>query len=339
MISVIVPIYQCKWNIGQILLDIEAQTYQGYEVLLVDDGSTDGSALVCKEYEEKYEKVRAILKPHSGVGDTRNVGISKAKGEYIAFIDSDDRIEPDYLETLATAVESYDLVISSFDRRFYKNEQLVRELKTTPLSVRIDDIGQLSEVFSHLYITTLIGTVVCKLFKKSIIEENSITFRKDIYLGEDFIFNFDYLRCCKNLRCIEYIGYHYICKDGNSLTHKKDLQKFDYGKILFRASMKFCEDMKLTKDATRGVADLYLRTCFKNIEYAFLLDDKLSWKEQKAYIKKIVSDEDTQCALELSQANAMEFRIYKYVLKMKHPFVVGGFAWLRLLYKKLLGRA
>ena len=98
MISIIIPVYQAKQNIEQILGDIFAQTYQDYEVLLIDDGSTDGSAKLCGEYERQNPKVRTIIKEHSGVSKTRNAGIAAARGEYIAFVDSDDRIDTDDLE-------------------------------------------------------------------------------------------------------------------------------------------------------------------------------------------------------------------------------------------------
>lgn len=338
MISIIIPIYQCKWNIEQILKDINNQTYQDYEVLLVDDGSTDGSGEICKEYAEQNEKVRAILKKHGGVGNTRNVGISHAKGEYIAFIDSDDRIDNDYLETLINKVEGYDLVISSFDRFFYKNNKYVRTVKTNPVLAEMKQMSELEDFFPELYISTLIGTVVCKLFKRELIQKNKITFRSDVYLGEDFIFNFDYLKCCQNIRCIDYIGYHYTCKEGNSLTHKSDLQKFDYGKILFEKSLDFCKDMQLSLKSQGAVADLYLRTCFKNIEYAYSLENKLKASELYAYIKKVIKDVDTKQAIKLSNNSSKEFLIYKIVLKTGSVLIVGAFAWVRLLYKKIIGR-
>lgn len=76
-----------------LLDDIKEQTYQDYEALLVDDGSTDGSGAVCQEYAKKDSRIRAILKEHSGVGKTQNEGIRQANGDYIAFIDADDRIK------------------------------------------------------------------------------------------------------------------------------------------------------------------------------------------------------------------------------------------------------
>lgn len=339
MISIVIPIYQCKWNIDQIMEDIFAQTYQDYEVLLVDDGSTDGSVELCMEYAKRDERVRAIPKEHSGVSETRNAGIAEAKGEYIAFIDCDDRVEADYLERLVEGIADNDMVIASFDREFYKDGQYVRTVKNVTLDAQIKMENELNKYFSILYTSTLIGTVVCKLFRRDIIQKNAVAFRDDIYIGEDYIFNFDYLKHCKSMCCIDYMGYHYICKEGNSLTHKKDLQKFEYGKILFQESLRFCEDMSLDSNAIYGVPNLYLRTCFKNIENLYQMEEKIKRKERRSFIKKVLADSDTKLALEMSKPDCMEFKIYKVVLKMGIPALVGGFSRLRLQYKRMLGRA
>ncbi len=337
MISIIIPIYQCKRNISKIMEDISKQTYQDYEVLLVDDGSTDGSAEICLEYEKKDSRIRAVINQHQGVSSTRNTGISLAKGDYIAFIDADDRIEPDYLEQLYRNVEGYDLVISTFDRWFYKNGQCTNVIKNIQLNADIDIRKNFCDYFSNLYVSTLIGIVYCKLFRSDIIRENKIMFRKDIYIGEDFIFNFEYLKQCENIRCISYVGYHYICENINSLTNKVDKEKFEYGKILFEKSVEFANDMNLTVEESKGIYNLYLRTVFKNIEQIYQLS-AISLKEVKRYIMKIVEDEDTKLAVKRAKPDTKEFLLYWLVLKTKIPIIIGTFSKYRLYYKKIIGR-
>lgn len=338
MISIVIPIYQCKWNIDQIMEDIFAQTYQDYEVLLVDDGSTDGSAELCMEYAARDERVRAIPKEHSGVSETRNAGITEAKGEYIAFIDCDDRVEADYLEKLVGGIGDNDLVIASFDRRFYREEKYVRTVDAYVLDAKINIKENLNEHFSKLYTSTLIGIVYCKLFKREILVRNKIRFRKDIHIGEDYLFNFAYLKQCRQISCIPYVGYHYICREGHSLMHQADLRKFQYGKVLYEESMQFCEEMGLIEEASAGVSNLYLRTCFKNIENIYLLQERMTRKEKRAFIRRVIEDEDTKCALKASRPDCKEFKIYKMVLGTGMPALAGAFSWLRLWYKRMLGR-
>lgn len=338
MISIVIPVYQCKNKISQLVEDLLKQTYQDYEVLLVDDGSLDDTGKRCQEYAEKDSRFHAVLKEHQGVSETRNAGISLAKGEYIAFVDSDDRIEPDYLEQLHNNINGYDLIISTFDRWFYQKNNRIKIVKNIELNAKIDMGINFSDYFSELYVSTLLGTPCCKLFRADIIKTHQIQFRKDIYIGEDFIFNFDYLSKCNKIRCIPYIGYHYICKNGNSLTHKKDLNKFEYGKNLFQESIRFSEKMQLSKQEAKGIYNLYLRTVFKNIELIYQVEPKMTKKDKKLYVERIVEDDCTKIALLNAAPDTKEFVIYKFILSTKSYAIIISFAKFRLLFKKIVGR-
>lgn len=338
MISIIVPIYQCKSCICNIVEDILKQSYQDYEILLVDDGSTDGSAEICLEYEKKDCRIKAVLNEHQGVSVARNKGISLARGEYIAFIDADDRIEPEYLEKLFEGIEGYDLVISSFDRWFCRHGQCTGVVKNIQLNAEIQVKENFSEYFSKLYVSTLIGVVYCKLFRTDIIKKNEVYFQKELCIGEDYIFNFDYLRNCSKICCIPYRGYHYVCENKDSLTHRAGLEKSRYAKILFGQSVRFANDMNLTVEESKGIYNLYLRTVVKTIEQICQLKDKLPKKGRKSYIIRIIQDEDTKTALKKSRPDTKEFLIYKVVLSTQSPFIIENFSKLRLFYKKMIGR-
>ena len=137
----------------QELMEIEEfkSLYQRLNNWLTDDGSTDGSAKLCGEYERQNPKVRTIIKEHSGVSKTRNAGIAAARGEYIAFVDSDDRIDTDYLERLAQGIGDRDLVIASFDRKFYKDGKLVKTVECRMFDAAVEVPRELGGYFSALY--------------------------------------------------------------------------------------------------------------------------------------------------------------------------------------------
>lgn len=338
MISVIIPVYQREKIISNILEDILKQTYQEYEVLIIDDGSTDKTADICKGYEKKDNRIHVYELQHGGVGSARNAGISFAKGEYIAFIDSDDRVEPEYLEMLYRKIRGYDMVISTFDRWFYKKDKISKVVKNIQLDVEIDMAKDFSKYFSPLYVSTLLGTVYCKMFCLDIVKNNNIVFRTDVNIGEDYLFNFDYMKKCKKIRCIPYMGYHYTTKNDYSLTQVLDLKKFEYGKILFEQSVKFAESMEISKEDAKGVYNLYLRTIFKNIELCYHNRCGMTKSEQHKYIRAICTDETTKCALENANPDSIEFYLYKKVLEKNNHFLIRNFAKIRLGYKKLIGR-
>ncbi|MBE5825462.1 MAG: glycosyltransferase family 2 protein [Butyrivibrio sp.] len=104
LISVIVPVYNVANYIRECLDSILAQTYSSFELLLVDDGSTDGSGSICDEYKERNDRIKVFHKENGGLSSARNKGLDEARGEYICFIDSDDTIRADYLDKLYSAI-------------------------------------------------------------------------------------------------------------------------------------------------------------------------------------------------------------------------------------------
>ncbi len=107
-ISIIVPVYNVENYIRECLDSILSQTISNFELILVDDGSTDNSGKICEEYQEKDARIKVFHKENGGLSSARNKGIDEAKGEYFCFVDSDDTIRPDYLDTLYTVITSDD---------------------------------------------------------------------------------------------------------------------------------------------------------------------------------------------------------------------------------------
>lgn len=107
LVSIIVPVYQVKEYIEECVESLLAQTYTNLEILLVDDGSTDGSGAMCDEYAAKDNRVRVIHQENQGLSAARNTGIKLAMGEYVAFVDSDDVVLPDFIETLYKLLGKY----------------------------------------------------------------------------------------------------------------------------------------------------------------------------------------------------------------------------------------
>lgn len=116
MVSIMVPVYNAEKTIDRCISSILNQTFRDYELLLLDDGSTDDSGRICDTYAEKDERVHVLHKENSGVSDTRNQGIAMAKGEYLQFVDSDDWLAPEATGAFVRAVgeSGCDMVIADF---------------------------------------------------------------------------------------------------------------------------------------------------------------------------------------------------------------------------------
>ena len=114
MISVVVPVYNMESYLCKCLDSIHAQTYPDFELLLVDDGSTDASPSICDSFALKDDRVRVIHKKNGGVSSARNCGLDAAKGELISFVDNDDLLYPDFLDTMVNSIGNYDFLLASY---------------------------------------------------------------------------------------------------------------------------------------------------------------------------------------------------------------------------------
>ena len=191
LISIIVPIFNTEKHLHQCLDSISSQSYENFECLLINDGSTDASASICREYVAKDARFRYFEKENGGVSSARNLGIERSGGAYITFIDSDDWVEFDYLEVLYSAIiqETADISVSTY--RTYemsKNQWLFHAFKR----VEHQKVFSRQELFNQLMFLhsfdSSYGFASCKLVRKSVLA--GIWFNESTHLGEDMEFWF-----------------------------------------------------------------------------------------------------------------------------------------------------
>lgn len=203
LISVIVPVYNVEEYLNQCVESMVKQTYRNIEIILVDDGSTDGSGTLCEEWASKDERIQVIHTKNRGLSAARNVGIKEAKGNYLYFIDSDDWAEYDILEILLGNMKSYSADLSSCGmKKDYGNEKL--ELEKNKKCEEVTQKQMFHEILCNEYVY---GYVWNKLFKTSLVEE--ILFDERLLSQEDMDFTMRYLEKCKNSVYTESEYYHY----------------------------------------------------------------------------------------------------------------------------------
>ena len=219
-ISFIVPIYNSEQYLPRCIDSILAQTFTDFELLLIDDGSKDYSGKICDEYAAKDPRVRVFHKENGGVSSARNLGLDNAQGEWIAFVDSDDWIDRNYIECLLP-VDSEDMVVCSFmydTMEIFHLSDIVRDKQ---------DIGDnLHILIDHMAVCS----PWCKIMRRDIIEENKIRFDINVSAGEDMLFICDYLSAGLNkIRTISQPLYHYYVADNESLSRRiVDFQTTEY---------------------------------------------------------------------------------------------------------------
>ncbi|MYY64573.1 glycosyltransferase family 2 protein [Lactobacillus salivarius] len=149
-VSVIIPVYNVRKYLRRCIESVLEQNFDDYEIILVDDGSTDGSEEICNLYKNKHDRVRVYHKENGGLSDARNYGIDKSKGKYLAFIDSDDYIAYDYLSTLYTMIVKNQVKISCVSSHKVKTDELAfsKEVDTDEVDV-LSNINTLKRVFKR----------------------------------------------------------------------------------------------------------------------------------------------------------------------------------------------
>ena len=227
LISIIVPIYNAQEYLKELIESIRNQSYTEYEVILINDGSTDESEKICLEYKQKDKKIKYFKKNNTGVSDTRNYGIQKANGTYICFVDADDILSKDFLKDLFTIITKNNGELAccgyvKFKDKITKNNDSNENIYTIDINNKYD-----------LLYGKFGGYLWNKLFLKSIIDEHQISFNTKISMCEDMLFIFDYLEYVNKIICTNKNNYNYrviktaASKDLTNLKWFTIFQTFD----------------------------------------------------------------------------------------------------------------
>ncbi len=211
-VSIIVPIYNTEKYLKRCVDSILSQSFKDFELLLIDDGSTDGSLQIIKEYEEYDKRVRIFSNKNQGPALTRNFGIDMAKSDYLMFIDSDDYIDQGYLADYYNAVSqsNVDIAIGGYKR-------VIGEKTTYTLRLKHGEFSK--------YVVT---GPVCRIIKKEFLNDNNIRFL-DTNSSEDVYFNLMIYNKTEKIKIIDNVGYNYFY-NANSLSNtahkgfKKDIR-------------------------------------------------------------------------------------------------------------------
>lgn len=228
MISIIIPVFNAEKYLGLCIESVLAQDYQDFELVLVNDGSTDSSEVVCRKYDDS--RIKYICKENGGVSSARNKGLIVAEGDYIAFIDADDTIPRNALSKLFHALKdsSADMAIGSFNFQ-YGEKIKSHSSRLKPGCYKMQDLlggfiddGTLSGF--------LIGSVCGALYKKDIIKHYNIEFDPLVKNNEDGLFNFEYSLHSNRLAVVS--DCVYIYRQNPDSSSSKRIQSYDYNQLI-----------------------------------------------------------------------------------------------------------
>lgn len=222
-VSVIVPVYNGEKWLNRCVDSVLHQTYDNIEIILVDDGSVDNSALICDDYAKKYTNIKTVHQANAGAGNARNRGLDCAMGEYICFVDSDDWIEAHYIEGLIKGITDTDVSICGYA---ISDECGVNDLHKMIVCDRLDVLRRML-MPGYPNAGACYGYLWNKMFKASIIKKYNIRFNNNYVMWEDMLFCCRYISYIKDGRFSAEKLYHYNIDNTESLSHRVNASMMD----------------------------------------------------------------------------------------------------------------
>ena len=311
MITIIVPVYNAENNLKKCLESIINQTYRELEIILIDDGSKDRSAAICREYERMDPRISFYQQKNQGVSYTRNKGIRLAKGNYIQFVDSDDYLELFMCERMVNTIENdnSDMVICGF---YEYSSEILKDIRLPDIEGRVM-LSSLKMLYPNVFEKFLLNAPWNKLYRKEKITEE---FQKDVSLGEDLIFNLHNIS--QNMQTISFIKaplYHYIVHEGG-LNTKYRSDSIVCAERIYEESIKFSRQYELGKMAEEDISRIFIEFLFYGLSDLFRLSG-YNKNELKKTVRNWIYNANVQRAVIFTKFSRIDKKIALLCVKYK----------------------
>lgn len=324
--SVIIPAYNAERTIRRCLDSLVSIVRDDVELLVINDGSKDGTGEICQEYAERYSNVHYLYKENGGVSSARNMGLDEATGEYILFVDSDDFVTEEYFEISDNVTRTQpDFVLLS--RYIYNGKRLIPH--TTGMRDQITETFEsTSELLSRALEKQLLNAPSSKIFKRNIIEKNTIRFDERLPIGEDKVFVVQYIMHASTALTADQTVYVLSVENEESLSRKKRKNLSEYilleHELLFHAVQEAELEDTCKERYREALTYSYYRSAYTVIAELQKMD--LSPKQRIEETKKICMNYNRRIRCRLSTLKIIAFalpvrlcmsRVIDYMLKKK----------------------
>jgi len=290
-VSIIVPVYNKKNYLSRCIESLINQTKKEIQIILVDDGSTDGSYNLLVQYASKDNRIQVVKKQNGGLSSARNWGVRFAKGKYVGFVDADDWVEPDMYELLfeKATLDDIDIIMCSYFFEYEDRTIIDKRLENFMIDIVLDnDINKKTVVPNILEMK--IDTGVClRMYKREFMEKNKLYFNESLKMSEDYPFNiYAHIKASKTM-FLNIPLYHYDQTDVKSMTYtlREDsiFQTLELYKLIYNIILK--ELKQPIKEL-----DNWLYTFMRHLINLCVKDKTKTLKEKKQYISQISSKKE-----------------------------------------------
>lgn len=320
-ISVIIPIYNVERYLMRCIESILKQSYRNFELILIDDGSTDKSGEICDLYRSKDERIKVIHKVNDGASEARNTGIENSNGNYICFVDGDDWIENNMLKEINNVLEMYnpDLIINGLNIDNINLQGICSSQENKYKDCFWKDRIDISNNIIKLFENALINSSCNKIYKADIIRKNNIRFQ-NTNIGEDTKFNLEVLSYCEKIKVNDKCYYHYM-RYNNVKTLSGILEENSYEQYmsihkemirLFKQWRNYSPEIE--KIIARTMLSQYLAVTYK----IFASDNnKYPYKIKKSILDKGLKSKLIISSFKNSEENSKKETLFRLTIRKR----------------------
>jgi glycosyltransferase involved in cell wall biosynthesis len=317
-ISIIVPVYNVDKYIHRCIDSILDQTFSDFELILIDDGSTDKSGLICDNYAKEDRRIKVIHQKNRGVSNARNKGITLAKGDYLMFCDSDDFVDRNWCSLHYETIKQGGNILPVSGIKFVYNfrEPTKEIIKAFPERVTINK-GNYFETYKK----GLSGSLCCKIYDRRIIIENSLYFDSNVNRAEDLLFNLSYMGYMDAYVTIPTVTYNYIHSNENSLMngYRKDL--FDVTVMVYYAWREFIKQNSTELNQIGEFTTYYYLNFLDVLKKTFDTRNKDNLMKKLIFNNHILNSKEFKECIELADTTKEDSR-YIRLLKSNNYYLV-----------------
>lgn len=326
-ISIIVPVFNVEKYIKRCLNSLVNQTLKDIEIIIVNDGSTDNSLKICEEFKQKDDRIKIYSKENEGLGLTRNYGMDRAIGEYIAFLDSDDYIDIDFYENLYKNAKKNDVDVCFAEIKQVDSNNNIKIYDKIPFE---EDKVMAKKVLYNIlnvknakYKKSFMQMCVWRsIYKLSVIKDYNIRFVSEReFISEDIIFNIDFL-INANSAAFARNTYYYYCFNGKSLTNTYKEDRFNKDIILYNEVIR-----KLNEYNEYSKLNKYVNNFFLNYIRALIKQEAgncspYEYKQKIKRIKEIVNSKPVRKMVKCMQYSTIKRFIFDFFILIKCPRIL-----------------
>ncbi|MDD6808034.1 MAG: glycosyltransferase family 2 protein [Oscillospiraceae bacterium] len=330
-VSVIVPVYNSEKYLRKSLDSIVHQTYSDIEIILVENGSTDKSLNICTEYKERDQRIVLINEKNNvGAGEARNIGLDKAKGEYVCFIDADDWIEHDYIERMVVSVGTRDVAICGYQAFVEGTNKVDHHFKRR---VDLPDNPSVQKYAASYFPNGHIGFLWNKIYKLSVIKDNNIRFQQLSRL-EDGFFNIEFFKVASSCIVIPDELYHYRISTATEVIKKHDEEYAD----LVISLVDSGKEWTVSGDSNEELYKFCLNEIGTCIENLFVGDWGMGYLSRRAYLIQLTMIDTYQDAIKHLDLIG-KYRKLLHILVIEKKYVLLQIVvYMKYFLKKYLGQ-